>query len=172
VRTAWAGYWDSYLLTFLCRQEVVVADYDRVRHEPFRRLVLDSPDPALIGGYVDPGLIGRTLATAGLRWTEGRGGTWTVFARITPRPDLGPLDRRALRATCRHCRGAFDAAQGGVSTVQPGGGDRVVLDLGARRQVNGVVSRRAPSRAGTSAISSWERARTGRPGRGRSWSKR
>jgi 4-amino-4-deoxy-L-arabinose transferase-like glycosyltransferase len=140
VHAAWGGYWSAYLLTFLGAENPVVADFDRTRYEPFRRLVADSPDPALVAEG-NPKAFELALANAGLRSVEGRGGPYTVFAHVRPDPALGPLDRRVDVRVTGTGGGAFEPlGTGGVRTRGPlARGDRVSLALDRSLTVNGLI---------------------------------
>jgi 4-amino-4-deoxy-L-arabinose transferase-like glycosyltransferase len=140
VTTAWGGHWTCYLLTFLSRGELTVADVERDRHPPLQRLVEESSDASLIveGDTAD---FGAALASSGLRWVEERSGPWTVFAHPRPDPALGPFDRRAPLDVIGTGGGVFERLPGGgVRTVSAQAqGDSVTLSLGKGRSANGLV---------------------------------
>ncbi len=140
VRTAWAEHWTCYLLTFLSREELIVADAERERYEPFQRLVAGSSGAALIYDGESPD-IATALKTLGLRWVEGRAAHWTVYANPGSDPAIGPIDRRLHTRVSGTEGGAFvPLPEGGVRTAAAqAAGDRAILEIGSVQQVNGIV---------------------------------
>lgn len=140
VQAAWAEHWTCYLLTFLSREELIVADAGSSRYEPFQQFVAGSADAALITEEKS-GEIASALATAGLQWVEGRGERWTVYAHPQADPAIGPADRRILARVAGTGGGAFvPLPDGGVRTASAqAAGDRVVFGLDAALTVNGVI---------------------------------
>jgi hypothetical protein len=140
VRTAYSNHWNSYTLTFLSRQELVVGDVEGLRYEPFERLVAESPHPGIIWDRHRKE-VASTLRAIGYRFGIGRIGSYTVFAnpRLPEEIDPAPDWREAwIQDTSG---GVFDPFQGeGIISPTPSGkGMSVTFSLSERLRIGGIL---------------------------------
>jgi hypothetical protein len=139
VRDAWSDHWNAYLLTFLSRQELVVADTERERYEPFQRRVRESSRPALIV-EARAREVGRTLEAAGYGFTRARVGDRTIFHDLSLRPEIGRITGRQEATILEEGSDRF-TREGGTwrSSAPMRRGLSLVLTVPAVRPVNGLV---------------------------------
>lgn len=138
VKTAWAGHWQCYVLTFLSRQELVVGDIERERYRPFQELVAASPSPALISEAYRRE-ISATLSAIRLEFELGKIGPYSVFAHPRFPEGVGPgrLEETPFEAS----GGRFEPLAGGgfVSDGPQKKGMTFTLRPAGPRQVGGVI---------------------------------
>jgi 4-amino-4-deoxy-L-arabinose transferase-like glycosyltransferase len=139
ITSAWAGHWTCYLLTFLSRQELSVADAERHRYDPLQRRVAATPDASIITerGALE---VEATLTDIGLAFDKWEGDAYTVFGRPHPAPTVGRPGA--------HVPASFSPPPAGFETLPEGGwrstapqtaGMSIELDLGGARRVGGVM---------------------------------
>jgi len=140
VRTAYSNHWNSYTLTFLSRQELVVGDVEGLRYEPFERLVAESPHPAIIWDRHRKE-VASTLKAIGYRFGMGRIGGYTVFAnpRLPAEIDPSPDWREAWIQDTGG--GVFDQFHGkGVISPTPSRqGMSVTFSLSEKLSIGGIL---------------------------------
>lgn len=140
IRTAYAGHWLCYVLTFLSRQELVVADIDRDRYLPFQHLVAESSHPAIISeGYMRE--ISQTLQAAGYSFDVGNIGDITVFNTKGQVPEIGKSAGLMEAWVQETGGGEFDTLSGGgvISRTTQRKGMSITFSLGGIRPINGLV---------------------------------
>ena len=140
VRTAYSNHWNSYTLTFLSQQELVVGDVEGLRYEPFERLVAESPHPAIIWDRHRKE-VASTLKAIGYRFGIGRIGGYTVFANPRLPAEIDPVPDWREAWIQDTAGGDFTPFQGkGVISPTPSErGMSVTFSLSEKLRIGGVL---------------------------------
>jgi hypothetical protein len=137
-------YWHAPRLTFEAAERVIVATPYAERHAPYVAAVDATPDPA----YVLRGSVPRFenwLTGLRVRAERDTVGSYTVFWKFRPPPPTVPIARRGWRVAVTEGQGHAGALTDGrldsrwVSAPGPDGSAAVLVDLGERRRLSGVV---------------------------------